>query len=246
MNRSNYRLPLITGLLGIAACVLRFSLYRLAVDEKGLLIPGHPLSICLLVLTAAAAIFVIAQVIPQQAGKFSRSDKLSGSGLAMAGCSLFAVGMLATVLPNLAFFSVMELLRSVTGLLAVPSLIAVAGYRKRETKPFFGFHALVCIALTLHTIGHYPSWSSRPQLQDSFFPMMGCLLLMLFSYYQTASDVGMSRRRMQLSTGLLATFCCLAAIPNSDTAVLYLTGSIWALTNLWAEPHITNSKEEHQ
>ena len=57
---------------------------------------------------------------------------------------------------------------------------------------------------------------------------------MLFSYYQTAFDVGMGKRRMQLGTGLLTVFACFAAIPGSQTALLYLTGGIWALTNLCA------------
>jgi len=54
----------------------------------------------------------------------------------------------------------------------------------------------------------------------------------LFAYYQTAFDVGMGSRRMQLGTGLLAAFACFAAVPGSETVLLYLTGGIWTLTNL--------------
>lgn len=245
MNLSKSRLPVITAALGIAACILRFCLYRFGTDEKGLLIPGHPLSLALWGLTAAAAVFVLLQVWKQN-GKYCRSGNFGGRNTAMAGCLVFAAGLLVTAVKNITAYTTLEFLRNVTGLLAVPALMAVAFCRKTGKWPFFGFHAIVCIALTLHTVSRYSGWSSRPQLQDSFFPMLGCLLLMLFSYYQTASDVLMGSRRMQLGTGLLAAFTCFAAIPGSDTALLYLTGGIWALTNLSAPTPKTENKEERQ
>ena len=246
MNHSKFRLPLVTAALGVAACILRLGLYRFARDEKGLLIPGHPLAIALWVLTAAAAVFVILQIPKQQTGRFCRADDVSVSSLAMVGCLVFAAGLLATVLTNFTVNATMDLLRVASGLLAVPALAAVAFCRKAEKQPFFGFHAIVCIALTLHTISHYSGWSSRPQLQDAFFPMMGCLMLMLFAYYQTASDAGMGSRRMQVGTGLLAVFCSMAAVAESGNQLLYLTGSIWAVTNLWIEPTLHKDKEECQ
>ena len=47
-NTSKYRsLPMICGSFGIAALILRRMLYALATDEKGLLVPNHPLKIAL-------------------------------------------------------------------------------------------------------------------------------------------------------------------------------------------------------
>ena len=243
MNLSKYRLPLATAALGTAAGLLRFCLYAAGTDEKGLLVPGHPLAIALWLLTAAAAGFVLLQV-RRQAGKYSYSRNFPVSRAAAAGCFALAAGLFLTVMANRHAGSLLEFIRNIACLTAVPSLAAVAVCRKLGKRPAFGFHAVICLALTLHTVSFYRTWSSHPQLMDSFFPMMGCLLLMLFAYYQTAFDVSMGSRRMLLGTGLLAAFFCFAAIAQSGTALLYLTGGIWALTNLCTQNPETAEKEE--
>ena len=57
-----YRLPVLAAILGSAAGVLRAALLLLGTDEKGLLIPGHPLDILVWVITAAAILGVAALV----------------------------------------------------------------------------------------------------------------------------------------------------------------------------------------
>lgn len=241
MKRSDRRLPITVGALGIAACLLRLSLYLLGTDEKGLLIPFHPLSIALWLLTAVTIALVVFRVFRlKNARRYAAA--FPASNTAAIGCFTFAAGLLVTVLANRYTFSILEFLRNVLCLLAVPALTAIAICRRLGKRPLFGFHAVVCLALTLHTVSHYSGWSSCPQLIDAFFPMVGCIGLMLFAYYETAAEVGMGNRRMQLLTGLLAVFFCFAAIPGSDNRLMYLTGGIWALTNL----HIPtlNIKEE--
>lgn len=245
MNISKYRLPIATAVLGAAACILRFCLFAFGTDEKGLLIPGHPLAILLWGLSAAAAVFVALRV-RKKTGKFRYSENFPVSKAAAAGCFVLAAGLFLTVMANRHAYATLEFIRNIACLLAVPALAAVAVCRKLGKRPLFGFHALICLALTLHTVSYYRTWSSHPQLMESFFPMMGCLLLMLFAYYQTAFDVNMGSRRMQLGTGLLAAFFCFAAIPGSGTALLYLTGGIWALTNLCELTPKSENKEEIQ
>ena len=245
MTISKYRLPLAAAALGAAACILRFGLLAFGTDEKGLLIPGHPLAIILWLLTAAAAVLVTVRV-RKQTEKYSYARNFPAGKAAAAGCFALAAGLFLTVMANRHAYATLEFIRNIVCLLAVPALAAVAVCRKLGRKPLFGFHAVICLALTLHTVSYYRSWSSHPQLTDSFFPMMGCLLLMLFAYYQTAFDVDMGSRRMQLGTGLLAVFFCFAAIPGSDTVLLYLTGGIWALTNLCELNPKTENKEELQ
>lgn len=241
MNLSKPRLPLVTAFLGLAACLLRLCLYRFGTDTKGLLISGHPLSIALWVLTAVTAIFLVLQVW-KHSGKHSQAEL--PAMLSMIGCFAFAAGLLLTVMANRPAYTTMELVGNISGLLAAAALIAAAVCRMQGKTPFFGFHGIVFLALTLHTIRSYQGWSSRPQLTDAFFPMMGCLALMLFSYYRTASDADMRKPGMQLGSGLLAVFFCLAAIPESNMLPLYLTGSIWALTNLSDPTPRHNNKEE--
>lgn len=246
MNLSKPRLPLVTAFLGLAACLLRLCLYLFGTDSKGLLVTGHPLSIALWVLTAVAVIY-----IPLQVRKRSGKDSLHAMAdfpvsLPMVGCFLFAAGLLLTVMANRPAYTTMELVGNISGLLAAAALIAAAVCRMQGKTPFFGFHGIVFLALTLHTIRSYRGWSSQPQLTVAFFPMMGCLALMLFSYYRTASDADMRNPGMQLGSALLAVFFCLAAIPESNMLPLYLTGSIWALTNLSDPTPRHNNKEENQ
>lgn len=239
------RLPVIVADLGLVAFLLRLSLYHFGTDEKGLLVTGHPLETALWLLAAATAIFVVA-VLRKETGSRPYKENFPGNTSAAFGCILFAAALAFTAVKGLYGFTLLERLRSITGILAAVALIAVAVFRIQGRRPVFLLHLLVCIALTLHTVNHYRSWSSCPQLQDAFFPMMGCIGLMLFSYYQTAFDVDSGSRRMQLGTGLLAAFCCFAALPGSDTPALYLAGNIWTLTNLCSLTPTVEKKEETQ
>ena len=239
------RLPILLSCMGGAAFVLRLSLYLAATDHKGLLIAGHPLEFLLWLLTAAAAAVVLISVRKQTDCR-SYEENFPCSTTACIGCFLFAAGFGLTASRGFPAFSVLEKLRNITGLLSVPALIAAGICRKLGKRPFFGFHGILCLALTLHTISYYRIWSSSPQLQDALFPMLGCIGLMLFAYYQTAFDTDIGSRRMQLGSGLLAAFCCFAAAPVSSTGLMYLTGGIWTLTNLCALTPTTKNKEEIQ
>ena len=62
--------------------------------------------------------------------------------------------------------------------------------------------------------------------------MLGCVLLCLFAYQQTAFSVGLGKRRSQLFAGLAGAFFCFGAAALKMDALLYLTGGLWMLTNL--------------
>ena len=247
MKSFKNRLPGTIAVMGAAACALRFCLYLLATDENGLLISGHPLEICLWIITAVAAALIVLQ-IRKQSDKCQYADNFPGSAVPAVGCLLFAMGISLSVLANRYAFTALERLRNLTGLLSVPSLIFLAVCRRKGSRPGFVFHGIVCLHLVLYTTSFYSFWSRHPQLQDSFFPMMGCIFLALFAYYQTSFDVDMGSRRMQLATGMAAVFCCIAAIPHSDALPLYFTGALWALTNLCTltptDPETTDTEKE--
>lgn len=246
MKYSNRRVRALIALLGGAACLLRFCVYLLATDEKGLLVFGHPLEICLWVVTIAAAVLIFL-CVRKQTAVYPYIVNFPAADFSAAGCFLFAAGICLSVTAHRDAFLPLERIRNLTGLLSVPALIWVAVCRWKGRRPFFAFHAVVCLHLALYATSSYSLWSSHPQLHDSFFPMMGCIFLMLFSYYQTAFDADMGSRRMQLATGMSAVFCCLAAIPHSEDILLYITGSIWALTNLCTPvPSVTEIKEDIQ
>ena len=223
--------PRMITALGIAAMLLRAALFLVGEDAKGLLIPGHPLDLLVWTVTAAAAVVTVLSIweldgSPKYADNFSPSTSAAIGAFALAG------GIAVSVISGWYTFLRLEMIRNVCGLLAVPALIWAGLCRREGKQPFFLSHALVCLYLTLFTVSHYQVWSSRPQLQDYFFTMSGSILLALFAYYQTAFDVGMGKRRMQLGTGLLAAFFCIAALAGGEDMPLYLGGTIWTLTNL--------------
>ena len=61
--KPNY-IPAVAAVCGGIGLVLRLELYLSAMDEKGLLIPGHPLEILLLGLTAAVMVFLVVALWP--------------------------------------------------------------------------------------------------------------------------------------------------------------------------------------
>ena len=224
-------LPLLAAGMGTLALLGRMALFLLGEDEKGLLIPGHPLDILVWAITAAAALLVIIRVWMLD-GSQKYAHNFGPSVPASIGCFVMAAGIALAVLSGWNTVSRLELIRNVVGLLAVAALIAVGLHRRQGKRPFFLLHGLVCLYLTLYAVSHYQIWSSRPQLQNWLFSTAAGLLLSLFAYYQTAFDEDLGKRRMQLGTGLLAGFFCLAAMAGGEDILLYLGGAAWSLTNL--------------
>ena len=221
--------PLVTAGLGGIALVLRRCLYAFATDHKGLLIPLHPLEIALWLVSVAAALWVIASM---------KRGAAVPTAVSAMGCFAFAVGIGVTALLAEGDSSLTTVAR-ISALPVIPALAYIGLCRRAQKLPFFLGHALLCLHLTLYTVCRYQLWSSHPQLQDALFPMLGCIFLMLFSYYQTAQDVAMGKPKLLLASGLLAGFCCITAISGSIDSLLYGTGALWTLTNL-----THSSKEE--
>ena len=225
------KLPLCIACMGALALLGRIALFALGEDEKGLLVPGHPMDVLVWILTAAA-VALIAGGILRRNGSEEYGDNFAPSAAAAVGCWVLAGGIALTVVSGWNPWSRLEMIRNVFGLLSVPTLVLLGLHRKQGRQPFFLLHGTVCLYLILYAVSHYQLWSSHPQLQHWFFSMAGSIALTLFAYCQTAFDVSMGSRRMQLGTGLLAAFFCLAAMAGGDDLLLYLTGAVWALTNL--------------
>lgn len=224
-------LPGLITILGVAALLLRAGMYLLGTDEKGLLIAAHPMNLLVWAVTAAAALLILVSVWKLD-GSQRYTDNFEASSPAALGSFVLAAGIALFVLTGWSMYPRLIILRNLLGLLAVPALILAGLHRWQGKRPFFLLYAVVCVFLTLYAISSYQSWSSRPQPQDYVFDMAGGILLALFAYYQTAFCIGMGKRRMQLGTGLLAVFFCIAALAGGRDMLLYLCGGVWALTNL--------------
>jgi len=223
-------IPILTAVLGLLALISRLGLYRLGTDEKGLLISGHPLNILTWIATTAAMVLVLVFILSEKESK-KYADNFAPSAAAAYGAFVMAGGIAVSVIFGWSTAR-MDLIRNFCGILAVPALILSGLNRLQGKRSFFGFHGIVCLYLAFHALSHYRGWSSHPQIHDYFFVMLSSVMLALFAYYQTAFDVSLGSRRMQLGTGLLAGFLCIAAAANGQDLILYLCGAVWTLTNL--------------
>lgn len=242
-NLNSKSLPVLAAGLGCAAALLRLGLYAFGTDEKGLLNNGHILSLLVWAVTAFAALFICLEV-RKLGGSARYEDNFGPSAAAAMGTFALAGGIAVTVVSGWETWLRLEMIRNFLGLLSIPALLWVGLRRRRGRQSFFLFHALLCLYLTLHTVSHYQIWCSRPQLQDFLFPMAGSILLALFAYYQTAFDVAMGKRRMQLGVGLLGAFACIAAAAGGEDILLYTGGAVWMLTNLCSLTPVPTEKTE--
>lgn len=217
---------------GIAAFGLRTALYTFAVDVKGLLVSGHPLTYALWAVVATGAAFILWNVRNQK-GSNTYEDNFAPSNDAAVGSGLMALGLLMTVTGQpTAASGTLGLLWKILGIFSIPAVALSGVSRYRGKHPFFGFHALLCIFLLIHMVSRYQVWSGNPQFQDYIFELLATIALTLFSYHCAAFETDMGSRRMQLATGLLAVLLCPAALAGCESGWLYIYGTVWAFSNL--------------
>lgn len=212
-------LPIVMLGLGGLAMALRYLLYRLAVDEKGLLVPGHSLELCLWVLTIAVTGAVIAltgrEYTPQPATFPQMLGELAG-GLAI-------LSLLPGLLKNSAVS--MDGVHMALAVIAAAALIFSAFRMFRGQVPSMFLHSGVCVFFALHLISRYRVWSSHPQIQDYFFPLMAALAGMVFAYLRCDRP----RVRLRRIAGLLGAFSAFAAAGGGDFPVFFLGTGLWML-----------------
>lgn len=224
-------LPFLIAALGGVGLLLRLQLYAAAVDEKNLLIPGHPLEYLLLGLTVAVAVVIVVSVWPLY-GSTRYGDNFGPSVPAFIGSVLAGAGIVLTVLLAESQDGYLYQVWKLLGLLSGACLAAAGTCRLRGKQPHFLLHGVVCVFLLLHMICHYQTWSTNPQLQDNLFSLLGCVALAIFAYYQTAFDAGAGKRRSQLAVGLMGAYLSLVSLSGTDAPLLYGGCAIWALTDL--------------
>jgi len=223
-------LPLLALVLGAVGFVLRMGLYLTALDGKNLLLRWHPLEILLWLVTAAAfaLMFLGTRKTCQAEPRPSVPAALGAAAMAVGiGVSVFLTGS--------GLEGTLGLVWKITGGLSVIAMVLVAVARWQGKAPFFLLHGITCIFFALHMVGCYQGWSSNPQIQDYVFTLFSSVGLLLFSYQQTALDADTGSIRLQRLFGLVTVFCCLVALSGTKYPLLYLTGSIWALTNTLGE-----------
>lgn len=214
----------LTVALAAVAVGLRYLMYAIAVDEKGLLTPGNLPGILLAVITAAAVMLAIFGC--RRLTEFeTEADVIPGW---VWGCAL-ALGIVTMLLTETPRVDNLAKIRLWLGWASVPCLLAVSLGLHLEKRPTFLFHAVVCLFFGMHLVDYYRLWSGQPQLMDYVFQLFGCVGLLLTAYQRTAFDVEAGNYRALRITELLAAFACLAGATDSGQALFYVAGGMWCL-----------------
>lgn len=232
MMKDMRKFALAVPVLTAAVYGLRRALYATALDEKNLLIAGHPLELGLWAMVLLGALLVLG-IVWKLDGINEYEENFKPSFAAGAAYLLLALVIGKMVLFN--DFQGMEriaIAQRALGAAAVPALVWGSICRIRGKKPLFLIHALLCVFLLLYLISWYQSWSGNPQLQDYVFDLLAAVALILFSYHCAAFEAGMGNRRLQITMGLLAVLLCGGALAGSVNHDLYAAGLLWAAADL--------------
>ena len=224
-------LPVLSVLLGTAGMLLRVWLLLTGGDDKGLYTTGHIADTATYILLAIAAALLFVCTLPLS--KDGRNRNLfPASEPAALGCFAAAAGVLITC--------VSELLRQQDGILLLSLVVGIAASgclvlaglcRLQGRRPSYLLHSVVTVYFLLHLISRYRHWSSEPQLQVYFFPMLSGVLLMLSTYQRACLDGRTGSRQMYVFTSQLALFCCFLSVPGGDW-LFYLSMILWTMTGL--------------
>lgn len=219
-------LPLVCLALGGLGLVLKKGLYALGLDERGLLMPWHPMGIGLMLVTVAALAVIVTQSKQEPA---NRKAALAGG----TGCFFNAAGILLTVtlIPPLTTEYTAAGWR-ILGFAAGISQMMTGYARLSGRKPLFFPHLLVSLFYVFHILDHYRAWSSDPQILDFLFTLLSTVMLALFAFYCATEDVGLGRNRMQLGIGLAALYFGVVDLADTNFFLLFFSSIVWVYTTL--------------
>ena len=216
--------------LGVLGLVIRRMLYAGAYDPVSDLLEESPLIPALWLVMLAAAVLAGA-VFFRVRNYQSQAD--APSVWALAGSLILAGGIWVIMrtcdAPMPGFLGAAW---RVLGWTAPVCLEVTGVFRARRRKTPFLLHLPVCLFLVIHLINQYQTWSAASQLTVYVPDMLGCMGLMLFSFYEAARNAGTENLGMQLATGLFSVSVCLLCVGENPYPQLYLTGALWAVWNL--------------
>lgn len=220
MEKFRKQAPALMLGLGFAGLLLRLGVYARAVDEKGLLIPHHPLLLALWVLTAVAAAGAV--LLPRSDAPEKRDPLREALGEGICGLGL----ALAAVTGISAAATALDGAQLVMCLTAGGCLAFAAVRRLGGKPPFMPCYAVVCLFLALYLVCRYRGWSAHPQIQDWFFQVMGAVCGMIFAYLRCVPG----KFRLRRTVALLGIFTCLTALSSSADPTLCFGLTAWMLT----------------
>ena len=239
-------LPLFTPIAGVIGFGLRLWLFLGGTDEKGLLAKHHPAGILCFVLTAIV-LAVVALCAFSLKPLPSYRKLFPARPLAGVGCFAAAAGILYVDIRDIIIRQdTITVLALVLGLVAAACLVVLALCRFRGKRPSFWLHSAVTVYFMLHLVSQYRMWSSEPQLQVYFFPLMASVLLMLTAYHSTVLDTEKNgSRRFYVLCNQAALFFCLLSLQGASWP-FYLTMALWLATNLCSLKNLPAAPEKEE
>lgn len=223
-------LAVLGGVLEMALCTVLFAFF---LDEKGLIVPSVlPALIGMIALAVVISGIYgsarIGQIFPQCSGK-----------TAAFGSFLFAVGLILSGLlvpqKGIDFLRPLLLpLSAAAGLtMAYSGLCQVQG--RAPSLRCYAPTALYLIAFMIH---RYRIWSARPQLMEHVFDVLACVSLILAVYWHCAEGCGIGSSKKMGLYSFTALFFCIAALGHGEAPWLYLTATVWLVTNACVKKEI--------
>lgn len=231
MNKLTPYLGPITLGAGFLGFLLRLWLKLTGIDEKGLFLASHPANALCFILTALVLLMLALAVRPLKPLR-SYAKLYPASLPAMAGCFAAAAGTL--IYPVMGFLGQRDLLHILALVLGGAScvcLVLLGLCRKAGQRPHYLYHAIFTCYLMIQLVIQYRSWSSEPQLQLYFFPLLASVFLMLTAYHSAILDAQKGSRRWLVFCNRGALFCCFMSLPGQDW-LFYLLMGIYCATNL--------------
>ena len=226
-------LPLLVGSLGLLGAAVRLWQILRGVDDRGLLIQGHPAGVIQLVLLCLVAVMLALRVrsVGHEPG-YNRNFPRSTWGA--VGTAVAAVCIFVTAIQQLLDKNsiILDHISAITGVCAGPMLLLAAKGRLEGKKVSCLFHVPASLFLGFWLFTRCRIWGAEPEIWRFFPELVAVLALMFASSYLTAFDVNMGERDAYLFCGLLAAYSCIAALPGSEAPLLMAGGAIWMLTNL--------------
>lgn len=218
---------------GLGAAAVRWLMYLVAVDDRGLLIRGHFLTVVLLVMCAAGAVLAASQLRKGKTSGLYEENFAPGLVGAIGSVAMAAGIALSLVSGNELPRGNLVLLWNGSGILACGGLLWAAFSQAKGRRPFLVVYGLVCLFLALHMVSRYQPWSGDPQAMDWAFSLLAAVGMTLCAYHLTAFCADDGHGRAFRAEALLTVFCCCAALPHTDYFPLYLGGLVWSLSALW-------------
>ena len=209
------------AILGFLAALSRNGLYQAGVDERGLLTPGRPEAVYLVVLTLAAVVLCFLVKEPEKTRPSHVIPYTWFTTAMLWPQSLFSAASMKPLL---------IVSQAVGAVLAA----AMVYFAIRKKKPVFGLSAGLCVCMILRLVAYYQVWSRDPQIQDYIFELLACLCLTAFFYQQTALEAGLGSKIWRLRFAFLGCYLCFAASSAPEISYFYTYAAFGLLTEAMA------------